>query len=156
VVIFVRRRAGDAPRYRLWKRHEKNWTHSMKSFFLAWLLCAFVPGIVQASVSVPEHLINPERPRIEDPDTVVQHYLAAVDRGELEIFGMKLDRSMLNPVRVEYVYDLSSRATRVKVHSNLKEPLAVPGQRGCQILAVGAVMEDRHITEIESHVWLKP
>ncbi len=128
---------------------------TMKSFFLAWLLCAFVPGIAQASVSVPDYLINSTAPKIEDPDTVVQRYLAAVDRGELEIFGMKLDRSMLNPVRVEYVYDLSGRTTRIKIHSNLKEPLPVPGQHGCQILSVDAEMEDGHITEIESHVWFK-
>jgi hypothetical protein len=127
----------------------------MKSIFLAWLLCAFVPGTVQASVSVPEHLIDPARPRIEDPEAIVQRYLTAVDRGELEIFGQKLVRSMLDPVRVEYVYDLSSRTTRIKVYSNLKEPLPVPGQPDCQILSVGAVMEDGHITEMESHVWMK-
>ncbi|MBI1285073.1 MAG: hypothetical protein GC183_12140 [Thiobacillus sp.] len=127
----------------------------MKSFFLAWLLCAFVPGIVQASVSVPEHLIDPEQPRMEDPDTIVRRYLVAVDRGELEIFGQKLDRSMLTPVRVEYVYDLSSRTVRIRIHSNLKQPLPVPGQHDCQILSVGAEMEGGHITEIESHVWLK-
>jgi hypothetical protein len=126
----------------------------MKSVFLAWLLFAFVSGAAQASVSVPEYLINPAAPKIEDPDTVVQRFLVAVERGELEIFGMKLERSMLNPVRVEYVYDLSSRTTLIKVHSNLKQPLPVPGQRGCQILSVGAVMEDGLITEIESHVWL--
>jgi hypothetical protein len=154
-MIFVPRLTGAALTKGLWKRQDKNWADTMKSFFLAWLLCAFVPGITQASVSVPEHLINPERPRMENPDTIVQRYLAAVDRGELEIFGKVLARSMLNPVRVEYVYDLSSRATRVKVYSNLKEPLPVPGQRGCQILSVGAVLEDGHITEIESHVWMK-
>jgi hypothetical protein len=115
----------------------------------------FVPGAVQASVSVPEHLINPERPRVDDPETIVQRYLTALDRGELKIFGQKLVRSMLNAVRVEYVYDLSSRTTQIKVHSNLKQPLPVPGQHGCQILSVGAVMEDGHITEIESHVWVK-
>lgn len=127
----------------------------MKSVFLAWLLFAFVSGAAQASVSVPEYLINPAAPKIEDPDTVVQRYLAAVDRGELEISGMKLDRSTLTPVRIEYVYELSSRTMRIKIHSNLKEPLPVPGQLDCQILSVGAEMEDGHITEIESHVWLK-
>jgi hypothetical protein len=128
---------------------------TLKSLFLVSLLCVFVPAAAKASVSVPDYLINPAAPKIEDPDTVVQRYLAAVDRGELEIFGLKLDRSMLNPVRVEYVYDLSSRTTRIKLLSSLKEPLPVPGQHGCQILSVGAEMEDGHITEIESHVWLK-
>lgn len=132
-----------------------NLARTMKSILLAWLLCALVSGAAQASVPVSEHLINAAAPKIEDPDTVVQRYLAAVDRGELEIFGLKLDRSMLNPVRVEYVYDLSSRTTRIKILSNLKQPLPVPGELGCQILSVGAEMENGHITEIESHVWLK-
>lgn len=126
----------------------------MKSVFLACLLWAFVSGAAQASVSVPDYLINPAAPKIEDPDTVVQRYLIVVDQGELEIFGLKLDRSMLDPVRVEYVFDLLSRTTRIKIHSNLKEPLPVPGQPGCRILSVGAELEDGHITEIESHVWV--
>lgn len=63
---------------------------------------------------------------------------------------------MIVPARVEYVYELSSRATRIRVHSNLKQPLPVPGRPDCQILSVSAVMEDGHITEIESHVWIKP
>lgn len=128
----------------------------MRSVFLAWLLCAFASSAVQASVAVPDYLINPAVPRIEDPDTVVQRYLAAVDRGELEILGMKIDRSMLTPVRVEYVYDLSHRTTRIKIDSNLKGPLPVTGQHDCQILSAGAEMEGGQIGEIESHVWLRP
>jgi len=128
----------------------------MKPVFAVLLLCAAAPGAVLASLPVPTHLISTDTPRIEDPDSLVHRYLQAVDRGELEIFGQTLDRSMIVPTRVEYVYELSSRATRIKVHSNLKQPLPVPGQPDCRILGVSAVMEDGHIIETESHVWMKP
>jgi hypothetical protein len=127
----------------------------MKSVFALLLLCAAVPATALASVPVPRHLANPDTPRIEDPDALVERYLAAVDRGELQVFGQKIDRAMIVPVRVEYVYELSDRAMRIKVYSNLKQPLAVPGQPDCQILGVSAVMEEGVITEIESHVWMK-
>ena len=127
----------------------------MQTMFAGLLLCASVEA-AQAAVAVPRHLINPDAPRIENPDSLVHRYLLAVDRGELVIFGQKLDRSMIVLVRIEYVYELASQTTRIKVYSNLKAPLPVPGQPDCQILGVSAVMEDGQITEIESHVWMKP
>ena len=126
----------------------------MKPVFAMLLLCAAAQDAVQASVVAPRHLISPGTPRIDDPDSLVQHFLQAVDRGELRIFGHTLDRSMIDPVRVEYVYELASRATRIKVYSNLKQPLPVP-QSDCRILGVSAQLEDGIITEIESHVWMK-
>jgi hypothetical protein len=128
----------------------------MKPVFAVFLLCGAAPDAVQAALPVPKHLISPDTPRIEDPDYLVQRYLDAVDRGELKLFGQTLARSMIVPARVEYVYELSSRATRIKVHSNLKQPLPVPGQPDCRTLRVSAVMEDGHITEIKAHVWIKP
>ena len=127
----------------------------MQPFFTMLLLCAAAQDAVRASMPTPGHPISHATPRIEDPDDPVQRYLEAVDRGELVIFGQTLARSMIVPARVEYVYELSSRTTRIRVYSNLKEPLPVPGQSDCRILSVGAVMEDGHITEIESHIWMK-
>lgn len=126
-----------------------------KPVFAVLLLCAAALDAVQASMPTPGHPISHAIPRIEDPDYLVQRYLEAVDRGELVIFGQTLARSMIVPARVEYAYELSSRTTRIRVYSNLKESLPVPGQSDCRILSVGAVMEDGHITEIESHIWMK-
>ena len=128
----------------------------MKPVLAGLLLCTAAPSGVQASVSTPKHLIDLDRPEIEAPDPLVERYLEAVDRGELKLFGLTLARSMIVPARVEYVYDLFSRTTRIKVYSNLKAPLPVPGQPDYHILGVGAVMEDGQITEIESHVWMGP
>ncbi len=126
-----------------------------RTVLAAWLLWTAMPATPLAAVNVPKHLIHPDTPKMEEPDSLVARYLQAVDRGELAVFGHTLDRSMIVPVRVEYVYDLSSRTMRIKVYSNLNEPLAVPGQGDCRILGVSAVMEDGSITEIESHVWVK-
>ena len=126
-----------------------------KTAVAALVVAATLPGTAQAAVELPTHPIIADTPKIEDPDRVVRQYLQAVDRGEPAVFGPALDRTMIVPVRVEYVYALSSRTTRIQVYSNLKQPLTVPGQTGCQILGVNAVMEEGHITEIESHVWMK-
>jgi len=128
----------------------------MQPVFAVLLLCAAAPDAVQASLPVPKHPISLDRPEFENPDTLVDRYLEAVERGELKLFGLTLARAMIVPARIEYVYDLFSRTTRIKVYSNLKEPLPVPGQSDCQILGVSAVMEDGQITGIESHVWMKP
>ena len=127
----------------------------VKPFFGALLLCATALDAAQAALPVPRHLIDPDTPRIEDPDSLADRFLQAVDRGELVVFGHTLDRTMIVPVRVEYVYELADRAMRIKVYSNLNQPLPVPGQDDCRILGVSAIMEDGSITEIESHVWVK-
>lgn len=62
----------------------------MKPFFALVLLCAAGLDAALASVPVPRHLINPDTPRIEDPDALVDRYLEAVDRGELRVFGQKI------------------------------------------------------------------
>ena len=127
----------------------------MKSILIALFLFTITLDAGHASVNVHEHLLDPNRPKIDDPDKLVHGFLSAVDRGELSIFGRRLERSMIIPVRVEYVYELSSRTTRVKIYSSLKTPMAVPGRPDCQVRSVSTVMEGGKIIEIESHIWMK-
>jgi len=127
----------------------------LQAVFAVLLLSAIAIESVRASVPVPKHLIDPGLPSTEDPGKLVDRFLQAVDRGELKVFGQTIDRDMLVPVRVEYVYELADRAMRIKIYSNLNAPLPVPGQDDCRILGVSAVMEGGSITEIESHVWMK-
>jgi hypothetical protein len=105
---------------------------------------------------VPGYWIDPSQPAIEDPDRLVDAFLKAVDRGELTIYGLTLTRERINPTQVEYVYDLLSRKTKLRIHATLKEPLRLPDQPGCRILCISAEMEDGRIVEIESHVWVEP
>jgi hypothetical protein len=127
----------------------------VQAVFAVLLLSATAIESARASVPVPKHQIDPGMPRIEDPDSLVDRFLQAVDRGELTVYGHRIDRPMIAPVRVEYVYELADRAMRIKIYSNLNAPLPVPGQDDCRILGVSAIMEDGSITEIESHVWMK-
>jgi hypothetical protein len=120
------------------------------------LLTLLTLNPVLAAVSVPEYWIDRSRPAIEDPDRLVDTFLKAVDRGELTLHGQTLSREMINPTQVEYVYDLLSRKTKLRIHATLKEPLRLPDQPRCRILCISAEMEDGRIVEIESHVWIEP
>ncbi len=57
---------------------------------------------------------------------MVGAFLEAVDRGEFVVFGRKLDRSMITPARVEYVYELDSRVPIIRIYSHLNRGLSVP------------------------------
>ena len=126
----------------------------MKPLIALLVLLALNPAF--AAVSVPEYWIDPSQPAIEDPDRLVDAFLKAVDRGELTIYGQTLTREMIDPTQVEYVYDLVSRETRLRVHATLKQALKLRDQPGCRILCISAEMEDGRIVEIESHLWIEP
>jgi hypothetical protein len=132
----------------------RTWTQAMRLIFLVLFLLAAPLAAGHHMLNVPAHLIDPGRPGFDDPDTLVHDYLKAVDRGELVVFGRRIERAMLVPNRVEYVYELSTRTTRVRIHSNLKDALPVPGQPDCTVRSVSAAVEDGRITDTESHVWI--
>ena len=126
----------------------------MKSLIFLLTLLTLNPCF--AVVNVPGYWIDPIQPAIEDPDRLVDAFLKAVDRGELTLHGQTLTREMLNPTQVEYVYDLVSRKTKLRIHATLKEPLTLRDQPGCRVLCISAEMEDGRIVEIESHLWIEP
>lgn len=132
--------------------------HESKSDLNALALAALLLmpiDVARAALPAPDSQFSPPPPHIVQPDIVVERFLQAVDRGELVVFGRVIDRSMILPLQVEYVYALPTRTTRVKVYAGLKEPLPVPGRRGCQVRALGSLLEDGRITEIESHIWME-
>lgn len=93
-------------------------------------------------------------PAIFSPKQVVETFLKAVDRGELTLFIYTLNRSILAPRRVEYVYDLDTLQPKVTVYSELKEAIPVPHQLDLVIRAVSAELDrDGHITETRAHVF---
>lgn len=100
-------------------------------------------------------LTDPNRPHIAGAQTIVNSYLDAADRGELSSFGRKLARSEIIPVRVEYIYQISSGAMEIYVYSELKEPMPVPGQPGSRVLGVRSALEEGRIVETESHIWVE-
>ena len=89
-----------------------------------------------------------------EPQGVVRAFLTAVDRGELRVFGRKLDRTMIVPVRVEYTYAVDSRVPVIRVYSNLRQPISAPNHKDCEVRGVSAVLNDEGgIIETEAHVW---
>ncbi len=96
----------------------------------------------------------PVKPEFREPREVIGIYLKAVSRGELMVLDRKLEQSMLIPVRVEYVYELDSAIPRIKVYSELKQPISAPGQEDCMIRGISAILDNNgRIIETEAHIW---
>lgn len=88
-----------------------------------------------------------------DPNDVVRIFLEAVERGELVVFEHQLDRSMIKPTRVEYIYDLNSTIPEVRVYCELKTPVTIPEHKDCELRAVSAtVSADGRIIEVKAYI----
>lgn len=107
-----------------------------------------------AGAHVPDFLAPRVLEDRVDPQVLVNLFLEAVDRGELCVLGNKIERGMLTPRRVEYVYDLQLRRSTVKVYADLQPPLPLTGQEPCKVHGVNVLLdEDGAIVESEAHVW---
>ena len=79
--------------------------------------------------------------------------MAAVDRGELKVFGRTLDRSMIEPVSVEYLFELETGVSRIRIFSKIQTPISLPGIEGCKLYGISAVIGiDGRILETEAHL----
>ena len=96
----------------------------------------------------------PIKPEFSEHHEVIRTYFKAVSRGELIVLERKLEKSMLIPIRVEYVYELDSAIPRIKVYSKLKQPIPVPEQGTCKIKGVSSILDNNgRIIETEAHIW---
>ncbi len=119
-------------------------------------LLAFVMVIVSSNYTFA-HLLERQPGSItlkfHEPHEVIDMYFKAVSRGELIVFNQTLDKSMLKPVQVEYVYKLDSLIPIVKVYSELKQPMSVPAVESFRIHGVSAILDtDGRIIETKVHV----
>ncbi len=90
-------------------------------------------------------------PRI-NPRQVIDVFLTAVDRGELTVFEKQIIRSMLEPVRVEYIYTLDNHMPTVRVFSALKKPLPFPDIPEVFVVGITGVLDrNGHITDTAVH-----
>ena len=107
-----------------------------------------------AFAHVFERPLDLPQPQFRAPYEVVDLFLDAVSRGELIVFDRRLNKSMVNPVRVEYVYELESAIPRVKIFSELKQPMPVPGQDGYKLRGVSVILDSEgRIIETHMHIW---
>jgi len=128
----------------------------VKSGLAALLIAAWAASTSShAATYAPERAPPPpSAPVLEMPHDAVAVYLAAVDRGELQVFGQRLDRTMIEPERVEFVFDLMRKSAYVRIYSRVKVLLPVPEQTDLQIRGVSTIIGDEgNIIGTEAHVW---
>ena len=88
-----------------------------------------------------------------DTGRVLTLFLAAVDRGELSLFGVTLQRDQVTPARVELVLDLRTGATTRKVYAEIDEPLPCPGHPEYVIEGITATLTaENRIGQTEAHL----
>lgn len=119
-------------------------------------LIAFVMVIVDSNYTYA-HILERQPDSItlkfHEPHDVIDMYFKAVSRGELIVFNQKLDKSMLKPIQVEYVYKLDSVIPIVKVYSELKQPMPVPAVESFRDHGVSAILDtDGRIIETKVHI----
>jgi len=128
---------------------------------LAFVFLTSVLGVLYAYTTDERYpaipsLINSNEVEFIPPKKIMLKYYEAVDRGELVVFGIRLDRAMLIPVHVDYVYLVNGQTARVKVYAKLKKPLQIPEQDNNKFTAVCAVIDIfGKIIETEAHIILK-
>lgn len=92
----------------------------------------------------------------DSPQQSVQTFLLAVRREQLTLFHYTLDRSMLKPLRVEYVYDLGKAMPQIAVYSELTQPIGMPGNPGVEVRGVTAVLgHGGNIVETQAHAYAR-
>jgi hypothetical protein len=113
--------------------------------------------IMMAGYAIPSLLEEPASTpgqRHASPHEVIERFLKAVDRGELTLFLYTLNRAILIPRRVEYVYELDDPTPTVTVYCELKEAVPVPGQPNLVVQAITAVLGyDGSIVETRAHIF---
>lgn len=123
-------------------------------YFALLALGMVIAGDNYTFAHVLERPTVPIKSNFFEPYEVVDIYLNAVSRGELIVFDRKLDKSMITPVRVEYIYEINSAISSVIVYSELKQPIPVPIQENCSVRGVSATLDtDGHIIEVKAHIW---
>ena len=99
----------------------------------------------------PTNIIKQEK---HEPLKIIEIFYKAVDRGELIVFEQILDRTVLIPLRVEYVYELDGSKPIVKIYSEIKKPMPIAEHGGILLRGISAILDgDGHIIEIRAHVF---
>ncbi|MCG6885770.1 MAG: hypothetical protein LJE74_01015 [Proteobacteria bacterium] len=128
----------------------------MKLKYFALVFLIIVSGIVVARMIPPAEPAIGNMPQpVTKFQEMVQVFLTAVDRGELIVFGKVLDRTMISPVEVRYIYTKNNPEPSIEVYSLLLTTVELPGLDNCNIEGIGASL-DVNGTIIESRVHVSP
>jgi hypothetical protein len=103
--------------------------------------CLPAPDLLK-SLAEPQTHSRPgiPHPRI-DIRQIIDLYLGAVDGGQLLVFNMTFDRSMIEPQTVEYIYGLETTLPIVRVFSILTTTIPLPIKPDMHIYAITSVID---------------
>ena len=108
---------------------------------------------IYSFASISEQSTNTIKLENHQPKEIIDVFLKAVDRGELIVFEQTIDKSILIPLRVEYVYELNGSQPTVKIYSEIKKLIRIPGHEGIRLRGISAIIDGvGHIVEIRAHV----
>lgn len=125
-----------------------------KSYFILIAIVVAVSYSLFTFASMRVQPVETIKHGLHEPRKVIDMFNKAVDRGELIVFGNELERSVLIPLRVEYIYELNDSKPLVKVYSEIKKIIPIPEHEGIQIRGISAILDsDGHIVEIRVHVF---
>ena len=87
-----------------------------------------------------------------DIEPVFRVFLDAVDKGRLIIYNLRIDRSMIRPEHVEYIYTLNDLTPTVLVYSTPTKPLQLPVKPAMRIEGVSTIIDSQgEITDVYVH-----
>lgn len=103
--------------------------------------------------SILEQPVDTVKPENHKPLKAVEIFFNAVDRGELIVFDQKLDKSILIPIRVEYVYELDGSMPTIKIYSEMRRSIPIPDHVGIKLRGISAFLDSvGRIIEVRAHV----
>jgi hypothetical protein len=96
----------------------------------------------------------PSGPGCKSPQDVLDAFDRSIELGRLVVFGQKVARHQLTPVRVEFGYELESRVRTITVQSTLLSVIPVPENDGLVVRDVDVVLDgEGQFIESRAHVY---
>ena len=131
----------------------------LKKYFIFIILLLGLSALLASTVDKPyldnSGEGNPNEVEFIPPERIMSMYYKAVDRGDLVVFGIQLDHSMLVPVHVSYIYPVNGQVPKIKVYAKLKKPMKIPEQNNNRFTGVCAILDIfGEIIETEAHIFL--
>jgi len=111
-------------------------------------LVAFFLVVFLGSANLAQGDHTPRHPVI-DTTRLIEVFYEAVDRGELAVYELKIDRSMIKPIEITYSYDLKGYQNTVLVVSDMTKRVICPYSKQFYIKSVTARLNNQgHIVEV--------
>lgn len=110
-------------------------------------------NISLAGHAKPAQVLGLSNLKQHNPINTLDIFYQAVNRGELIIFGQKIEKSLLIPMQVEYIYKFDGTKPFVKIYSELKYDVSIAQHPEIKLRGISAVLNNSgHIIETSAHV----